>query len=225
MLVIFYIGRQKNFFSPVYKLSTTFYNVSGLQVGNNIRFLGINVGTVDNIIIKNDSLVTVEMLIKTEVVPFIKEDSKVSISNEGLIGDRIMIISHGGQNARSIENGQSLSSTERVEMDAIISSLEITAANAEIITGQLAEIMIKINNGSGTLGRLLQDKSIADNLSQTILNLKKSAIGLNENMEAAKSNFFLRGFFKKKEAAAEKLKKEAEQKKLNAPPKTVKIKK
>ena len=44
VLAIFLIGKQKNLFNPVFKLSATFYNVSGLQVGNNIRFSGINVG-------------------------------------------------------------------------------------------------------------------------------------------------------------------------------------
>jgi phospholipid/cholesterol/gamma-HCH transport system substrate-binding protein len=67
VLAIFIIGKQKNMFNPVYKLSSTFYNVSGLQVGNNIRFSGINVGTVDNITIISDSTVRVDMLIKTEV--------------------------------------------------------------------------------------------------------------------------------------------------------------
>ena len=67
VIAIFIIGKQKNLFNPVFKLTTTFYNVSGLQVGNNIRFSGINVGTVDNIDIINDSTVRVDMLIKKEV--------------------------------------------------------------------------------------------------------------------------------------------------------------
>ena len=54
VFAIFLIGKQKNLFNPVFKLTTTFNNISGLQVGNNIRFSGINVGTVDNINIIND---------------------------------------------------------------------------------------------------------------------------------------------------------------------------
>ena len=68
VLAIFVIGKQKNLFNPVFKLTSTFYNVSGLQVGNNIRFSGINVGTVDNISIINDSTVKVDMLIKKDVI-------------------------------------------------------------------------------------------------------------------------------------------------------------
>ena len=38
VLAIFIIGEQKNLFNPVFKITATFSNVSGLQVGNNVRF-------------------------------------------------------------------------------------------------------------------------------------------------------------------------------------------
>jgi phospholipid/cholesterol/gamma-HCH transport system substrate-binding protein len=109
------------------------------------------------------------------------------------------------------KEGQRLESSEPVETDAIMKSLRVTAGNAEIITKQLAEIMIKINKGKGTLGRLIQDKTIADNLDQTIVNLKKSSKGLDENMTAVKHNFLLKGYFKRQEKKAAD-KKEADQK-------------
>lgn len=186
-------------FNPVYKLSTDFYNVSGLQVGNNVRFSGIDVGTVDNIRIINDSTVRVDMLIRKEVQKFIKIDSEVGIGSEGLIGDRIVIISQGSSESSIAKDGQQLYSNEPVETDAIIESLEVTAGYAEVIAEEMAEIMVKINTGQGALGQLIQDSAFARNLNQTMVNLKKSSKGLNENMEAAKSNFLLRGFFKKKE--------------------------
>ena len=93
VLTIFIIGKQKNLFNPVYSLTTSFYNVSGLQVGNKIRFSGIDVGTVDNIKIINDSTVKVALLIKKEIQPFIKTNSEVTIGSEGLIGDKILFSS------------------------------------------------------------------------------------------------------------------------------------
>ena len=212
VLAVFIIGKQKNLFNPVYKLTSTFYNISGLQVGNNIRFSGINVGTVDNISIINDSTVKVNMSIKKEVKQFIKTDSEVAIGSEGLIGDKLLIITQGSAEAPLAHEGQQLSSKEPVETDAIMASLQVTAGNAEVITQQLAEIMIKINSGEGTLGRLIQDTTIAQNLNQTIVNLKQSSKGLGENMEAAKHNFLFRGYFKKKQKAAEQ---KAEDKKSN----------
>ncbi|MFA5971347.1 MAG: MlaD family protein [Lentimicrobiaceae bacterium] len=213
VLAIFIIGRQKNLFNPVFKLTTTFYNVSGLQVGNNIRFSGINVGTVDNIVIINDSTVRVDMLVRKEVHQFIKSDCQVAIGSEGIIGDRLLVITQGSTEAPLAKEGQKLISTEPVETDAIMASLEVTAANAEVISEQLADIMSYINTGQGTLGRLIQDTAIAENLNQTIENLKTSSKGLDENMKAVKHNIFLKGYFKKKARDAEKLKEKAEEKK------------
>jgi phospholipid/cholesterol/gamma-HCH transport system substrate-binding protein len=213
IVAVFIIGRQKNLFVPVYKLTSTFYNVSGLQVGNNIRFSGINVGTVDNIRIINDSTVQVDMLIQKNVQQFIKADCEATIGSAGLIGDRILIITQGGSDAALAKDGQQIASKEPVETDAIMASLQATADNAAIVSFQLAEIMTKINSGNGTLGRFIQDSTIAENINQTIVNLKKSSQGLDENMNAAKDNFLLRGYYKRKIRAAEKVKIDSAEKK------------
>ncbi len=198
VIAVFIIGKQKNLFNPVFKITSTFHNVGGLQIGNNVRFSGINVGTVDNIIIINDSTVRTDLIIKEEVRQFIKSDCKVAIGSEGVIGDKLITISQGSAEAPLIKAGQQLKSSEPVETDAIMAGLRVTVGNAEVITQQLAEIMTKINSGKGTLGRLIQDKTLAENLNKTVLNLKKSSKSLDENMTAAKHNFFLKGYFNKK---------------------------
>lgn len=212
VMAVFIIGRQRNLFDPVFHLSTTFYNVSGLQAGNNVRFSGINVGIVDHILIINDSTVHVEMLVKESVRQFIKTDSKVAIGSEGLIGDRLLLISQGGAQSLSVHKGDELLSSEPVETDAIIESLEVTALNVEIISVQMAEIMVNINSGIGTLGRLIQDTTIADNLSRTMQNLESGSKGLDENMEAVKGNVLLRGYFKRQQRDEQKKKNAAAKK-------------
>jgi phospholipid/cholesterol/gamma-HCH transport system substrate-binding protein len=209
VIAIFIIGKQENLFDPVFKLSTTFYNVSGLEVGSNIRFSGINVGTVDNINIINDTTVRVDMLIKKSVQQFIKSDCVAGIGSAGIIGDRILIISQGSFDASLIKEGENIESKEPVETEAIMGSMQITADNAAIISSQLAEIMIDMNGGKGTLGRLIQDSTIAENIDRTIINLRKSSKGLNDNMNAAKENFLLKGYFNRKERAAEKTRKDS----------------
>jgi phospholipid/cholesterol/gamma-HCH transport system substrate-binding protein len=210
ILAVFIIGKQKNLFDPVFKLTTNFYNISGLQVGNNVRFSGITVGTVDNISILNDSTVKVDMLIKRSVKQFIKSDCIVAVGSEGLIGDRLLIITQGSTDAPLASEGMRLGSIEPTETDEIMASLQVTAGYAEVIAQQLAQIMVKINSGNGTLGRLIEDSTIAQNLDMTILNLRKSSKGLDQNMEAAKHNILLKGYFNKKARAAAKIKSDAE---------------
>jgi phospholipid/cholesterol/gamma-HCH transport system substrate-binding protein len=214
VVAIFLIGKQKNLFDPVFKLTTTFYNVSGLQVGSNIRFSGINVGTVDNIVIINDSTVQVDMLIKKSVRRFIKADCEAGIGSSGIIGDRILIITQGSNDAPLPEDGQHIASKEPVETDAIMASVKVTADNAAIISNQLAQILGKVYRGNGTLGRLLRDSTMAEDINQTIVSLKKSSKGLDENMNAAKDNFLLKGYFDKEKKAAKKVKDVAIEKKV-----------
>lgn len=209
VIAIFIIGKQENLFDPVFKITTTFNNVSGLQAGSNIRFSGINVGTVDDIRIINDTTVRVDMLIKRSVQQFIKNDCEAGIGSAGIIGDRIVIITQGSEGTPQVKDGAYIRSKEPVESDAIMESMQITADNAAIISYQLADIMVNINSGNGTLGRLIQDSTIAENIDRTIINLKNSSKGLNENMNAAKENFLLKGYFNRKAKAAEKLAKDS----------------
>ncbi len=210
VLAIFIIGKQKNLFDPVFKLTTRFQNVSGLQVGSTVRFSGINVGTVDNIRIVNDSTVKVDMLIKKDVQRFLRADSEAGIGSEGIIGDKILVLSQGSPTSKIVRDGQTIFSTEPVETDEIVASLQVTADNAALATNEINEILGKINSGKGTLGKLIQDPTMANNIDQTIINLKKSTKGLDENMNAAKENFLLRGYFKRKAKAEEKAKREKE---------------
>jgi len=228
---IFVIGKQKNMFNPVFKLSANFYNVGGLMVGNKVRFSGINVGTIDNITILNDTTVKVEMLVRKEIQSFIKVDCEAAIGSEGIIGDKVLNISQGAGSGKEVKDGQQLKSQEPVEMDAMMMTVKKTVdnleaisydfaaltsevndgqivANIENMTQDFAQIAHNVNKGKGTLAKLIRDPSIANNLGQTIVNLKKSTKGLDENMEAAKHNFLFRGYYRRKERKAkEKLEK------------------
>lgn len=181
-LAIFLIGRQKHLFDPVFTVTATFRNISGLQVGNNVRFSGINVGTVDNIKIINDSTVQVDMIIKKSVQSFIKADSKATLGSEGLIGDKLITITQGNTSEKAVKSGQSINSIEPVELDAIIMSLNQTSKNVEVISNELVQIITKINTGEGTIARLIRDSTIAENINKVIINFEKTSRGLDENI-------------------------------------------
>jgi phospholipid/cholesterol/gamma-HCH transport system substrate-binding protein len=190
VIVIFFIGKQQNLFNPVFKVTANFQNVSGLKVGNNVRFSGIDVGIIDNIRLINDSTVQVDMLIRRNVQEFIKADSEATIGSSGIIGDKILIIAQGSSDAAMVKDGQHLKASEPLETDAILASLNNTAANVEIIAHELAEVMGNINSGKGMLGQLIVDSAIAGNVSQTIVNFMKSSEGLDKTIELTQDNVF-----------------------------------
>jgi phospholipid/cholesterol/gamma-HCH transport system substrate-binding protein len=130
------------------------------------------------------------MLVRKDVQLFIKADSYASIGSEGIIGDRIIIITQGTNNSPMAEDGDHILSKEPVETDNIMKSIKTSAESAEVIMLQLTEIMMNINSGQGTLGRLIQDSTIAENINQTIENFKKSSEGLDQTIEVTKENLF-----------------------------------
>ncbi len=213
VLGLFFIGKQKNLFVSVFPLKAVFKNVSGLKIGNNVRFGGISIGTVDGIQLVTDSSVMVSMSIKSDVHKFIKQNASATIGSEGLMGDRVVLISPGIGNPQPVVENEVLPTVSPVETDQILSGLKTSADNAALITQQLAEVAYKVNHGRGIISRLLGDSSLGNNLSTTMVNLKKGSAGLNENMEAAKHNFLLKGYFKKKKKEEDKKKKELEDKK------------
>ncbi|HXB45972.1 MAG TPA: MlaD family protein [Puia sp.] len=210
---LFFIGKQKNLFGTVFRVESVFKNVAGLKVGANVRFGGITVGTVEDIALITDTAVKVVMIVQSKVQKFIKTDASASISSDGLMGDKVIVISPGTGGQKVISESGMLASQQPVEMDAILGTLKVSADHAAVITDELAKLAYRINHGNGTISKLIGDSTIGNNLSKTMKNLNKSSEGLNENMEAAKHNFLLRGYFKKKKKEEDKKKQDIEQQK------------
>ena len=166
ILGIYYIGSQINIFSKNFQISGIFTNISGLKVGNNARFSGINVGTVSKVQIINDSLVRVDLSIQENVRQFIRKDSKMEIGSEGLMGNKIVNIYTGSIDIDIVEEGDTLETIEVVQIDVIMRQLNTSTKNTAIITKNVAEISDKINRGEGVFGKLFADTVFSNNLSR-----------------------------------------------------------
>jgi phospholipid/cholesterol/gamma-HCH transport system substrate-binding protein len=242
---IYFVGKQKNLFGSTFNLKSNFKSVSGLEIGNNVRFAGINIGTVSDIQLKTDSSVVVVFLIKDEVRKFIKTDATASIGSDGLMGDKVLTISPGIASNKIVEDNDVIASKIPIDMEDVMGSVKKSVDNAGIITAQLAQFTYNMNNGNGTLSKLMTDKEMANSIKKSLLNLETSSNefssfttkmnngngalsklvtdqkmgkmvdstmkniqettkGFTEITEAAKHNFLLRGYFKKKEKAEDK---------------------
>jgi phospholipid/cholesterol/gamma-HCH transport system substrate-binding protein len=210
---IYFVGKQKNLFGSTFTLKSQFKTVTGLKVGNNVRFSGINVGTVSEILLLTDSAVVVKLVIKEDVRRFIKTDAKASIGSDGLMGDKVLTIAPGTKSNSSVKDNATIASIKAIEIEDIMKGVKTTVDNAAVITDQLAEFSYKINNGKGTLSKLLMDEKMGQKLNTTLSNLESGTKGFSENMDAAKHNFLLKGYFNKKEKAAAKKQEEAQKQK------------
>lgn len=209
VIAIFLIGNKKGLFSSTFAVHGMFKNVSGLQVGNNARFAGINVGVVEDITIMTDSTVKVTLTLDENVRKFIKKDAKLSIGSDGLMGDKLVVISPGGTTSNDeISNGDQLVAVNPLDVDKLISKFTKIADNAGDLVEGLASIVNKVNSGKGSIGRLLNNDKMARDLEgtvkqakTTIANVHTTTTTLNQDLTAAQHNFLLKGFFNKKKKA------------------------
>ncbi len=210
---IYFIGQRQQLFSSTFVISGVFKDISGLQVGNNVRFSGINVGIIEHIEQITDSTVRVDMLINENSRKFIKKNAKALIGSDGLMGNRILLIIPGPANNNVIANNDRIETAQSVSMDDILKNVKITSENAAKITNDLSVITENMRNGKGTIGKLFIDSTFADHLEDALINIKLGAGGFKQNMDAASHNVLLRGFLKKKEKAKEEKEREKEKEK------------
>ena len=175
IMTVYFIGLNKNLFGSNFVLRSEFKNVSGLKQGSAVRLSGIDVGTVSKIKFISDSLVMVDLLIRKDVQQYIKKDAVASIASDGLVGDKVFIISPGTSSASTVKDNDIIASSKTVEIEDILSSVKKSADNTKIITNELVRFSQKMNNKNGLLTKILNDKYFAARIDKTITNLQKSS--------------------------------------------------
>ena len=211
---VFVIGSKEYLFRSTYQLKAQFGDVAGLAEGADVQVGGVHSGTVTGIVLPNkpEGKVTVIMELAKSTHEIIKQDSVASIDTEGLLGNQYVAISFGSSGQRDVKDGEIIKSEPPLQMSdllkktsGILDSSQQTIQNAALATAHLNSVSAKIDAGKGTVGALVNDKQLYNNLEQTtttlhatMLQAQSGVTDFQENMEALKHNFFLSGYFKKR---------------------------
>ncbi len=177
IFTLYTLGKNKNLFGSSIELKTHFKNVNGLLVGNRVRFSGIEVGNVRSVRILNDTIIEVLMNVDKDMKKFIRKDALAQLGTDGLIGNRLVSIIPQGGEASFIEGGDLLASREEINTQEMLGTLYKTNENIALISEELIHT-VKMVNSSSELNKILNDGTLAANLS---LSLKK----LRETTESA----------------------------------------
>jgi phospholipid/cholesterol/gamma-HCH transport system substrate-binding protein len=203
---IYFIGEKQQLFNKTFHITTIFKDINGLQVGNNVRYTGVDVGIVNGIEQISDTTVRVSMEIDESTRKFIRKNVKAKIGSDGLMGNKIVSIIPGEPGQPEISDNDIIQSIQPIDFDNVLSNVKVTTDNLANMSGDLAAIMKNMREGKGTIGKLFMDSALAENVSQAFVNIKQGAGGFKKNMDAAGHSILLRGYLKKQ-------KKEEEQKK------------
>ena len=170
---LYVIGRKQNIFGGTSYISAIFTNVNGLKLGNNVRYSGINVGTVRKITMINDTTICVNMAVESDILEHIRKDAKAVIGSDGIVGSMVLNIFPGTVEADLLRPGDTLSSIRKISTSDMMSTLSVTNQNAAELSSELLKITSSLNEGQGTLGRLLNDEEMGNDLKETVKNLNK----------------------------------------------------
>ncbi|MFT5714715.1 MAG: phospholipid/cholesterol/gamma-HCH transport system substrate-binding protein [Flavobacterium sp.] len=182
VLATYLIGDKQKMFGKTSHLQATFNNVNGLKLGNNVRYSGVNVGTVRNIEMIGDTSIRVDMTIDKNIFKHIKKDAVATIGSDGLVGSMVISIVPGKGTALPAQPGDEISSQNRIRTDDLLNTFNKTNKNAAQLTENLLRITNEINDGEGTIGLLINDKTMASDLRITMNYLKKSSKKTSESI-------------------------------------------
>ena len=172
---LYFIGNRQHLFTSNIPVFAEFENVNGLQVGNNVRYSGVNVGTVSKIEMVAESSILVQMMVEESTGRFIKKDAIATIGSDGLVGSMVVNILPGNENLASVVPGDTIETYSRIGADDMLSTLNVTNENAALLTSDLLKITNKILEAKGTLGVLVSDTLLAKDIIITLNNLKATS--------------------------------------------------
>jgi phospholipid/cholesterol/gamma-HCH transport system substrate-binding protein len=204
---VFIIGSKNYLFSSTYRLKAQFDNVAGLTNGADVQVGGVHSGTVHSIDLphKPGEKVTVVMDLDRSTHEIIKRDSVASIVTEGVLGNQFLAISFGSAGQADVKDGDLIESEPPLMMADMFKKANGILDSSQQATEHLNSVSAKIDAGQGTMGALVNDKQLYSNLEQTtntlhdtMLQAQTGVTNFQENMEALKHNFLLRGYFNKR---------------------------
>jgi len=173
VFTLYMIGKNRNLFGSNFTIKVSMSSVNGLMPGNNVRFKGIDVGTVKNIVLTDDSSILVVMVIDKKIKPYIKQNAIASIGTDGLMGNKLININSQEAPAPAVKNGSVILSREPIETEEMLRTLNTTNNTIERITRNLDEITLKLNS-SNSLWNLLADTLITSDLKKAVKDFRSA---------------------------------------------------
>ncbi|MCJ8163333.1 MlaD family protein [Pontibacter sp. E15-1] len=166
-------GQQKRFISSV-SLKAVFDDVAGLKSGNNVWFSGVKIGTVKKIEFYGDSQVEVTLSVEESAQQYIRKDAVARISSESFIGNKNIVIEGGTQKAPPVQDGDRITAVNPLDTDELVETLQKNNNNLAAITSDIKQLTSGLTKGEGTMGKLLTDSTLANDIGAMVANLQQT---------------------------------------------------
>jgi phospholipid/cholesterol/gamma-HCH transport system substrate-binding protein len=172
-VAVFKLGQAANLFSRHYQLVALLPSVNGLRVGGSVTVAGQLAGTIRSIeFLPPDRDTTRNLRVVVEIDEKLREqvrsDSRGRLKTLGLLGDKVLDISPGTPQYQVLVNGDTLPMGQSMDYDAILAQAGGAVGDMVVLTRDLKSLTGGIVRGEGTVGQLVTNRSLYDNLTRTL---------------------------------------------------------
>ena len=161
------LGSMRKAFVNRFEVSAVFDEVNGLSKGDKVWLSGVKVGVVNDLEFIDSARVRVYFEIEEKSRQFIRENTRVKVSTDGLIGNPILLLTGGTAEAGMVYPGFEFPVEREDSQQDIMKTLQENNKNILAITTDLKGIIGDVRSGKGSVGKLLNDEALFANLSRT----------------------------------------------------------
>ena len=172
-VAIIKLGAAGNLFAKRYTLVSFLGNASGLRVGGGVTVAGQLAGSIKEIeFLPPDTDTTRNLRLLLEVNRSMSEqvrlDSRAKIKTVGLLGDKAFDISPGTPRYRALHEGDTLIIIPSVDYEAVAQQASSAITEVVGLTRDLKKVTSSISRGEGTLGQLVTNRALYDQVTSTL---------------------------------------------------------
>jgi phospholipid/cholesterol/gamma-HCH transport system substrate-binding protein len=174
LLTVFFAGSIETLFAPKIDIFAQIKDVRGLREGSPVWFAGVEVGSVKDISLNATYGTLVTLSINKSATEFIRRDSVATVMTMGLLGDKYVEISDGGNGSEIIRPRDVIKGKVQLEIKDIVDATAESLSKVTDIVQKLGQFIEKIDKSEGSIGKFLNDPSLYNNLKESTRSLSAS---------------------------------------------------
>ncbi len=164
------LGQAGNLFGKRYRLVAFISNASGLKLGGAVTVAGQLAGRIKDIELLPPDLDTTRNLklvveVNREVAEQVRRDSKGTVRTMGVLGDKVLDITPGTPRYQVLREGDTIPIVSSVDFETVVQMASGAIGEVVGLTNDLKTVTGGINRGEGTLGQLVTNRELYDQLN------------------------------------------------------------
>ena len=167
LISVFFAGNIQNLFLKKTELKIQFSDVVGLRKGAPVWILGLEEGSVKDITLDPVRGVIVTISVNKKALQFVRQDSQATILTMGLLGDKYIELGTGSPQAGPVHPGEMLKGATEMGLKHVMETTGEAIGKISQFIDKVDDLVAKIESSQGTIGKLLNDPSLYDNVNRT----------------------------------------------------------